>query len=1274
MWKITLREIKHTLGRYLTILAIIALGIGIFVGLKISRPVMVATVQDYVDDRQFYDYELLSTLGLTEDDVAAVAALDDVRTAAGAYSVDVLYTVDEDEYVMKLLSITEGVNESWLVAGRMPEAANECLVDSRLMGEDAIGSTVEIAADNDEDTLDMLRYDSYEVVGVIDNPLYLNFERGTTSLGGGQLTGYAFLPAEAFDSDYYTAIYLKFDEDYEIYSDEYKDYIDAHEDMVDALLEKRVQLRYDSVVADAQAEIDDAESELYDAEDQIADAEQELADARQEVADGEAEIADNVDALTEGESELHDAKKELEDGESELADAIAQLEDGETQLADATQQLEDGESELADAIAQLEDGEAQLAEAKQQLEDGESQLNDAKQQLADGQAELEEQKAAAEAQFAEAKQQLDDAAVEIAENEQALNDGAQQIAAAEAEITENEQRLEDSLKELDAAQEELDAAQAEYDAGVAELEEKIRQFEAIKAFLSSDLIAATEAEIAAAQALLDEAAEQIAAGQAQITAGYQEAEAGQQELAAAKAELTVQKQILKDGQAQLEAGKQELADGQAEYEAQLAEYNAQIADAQAQLDDAAAQINASEQEIADGWAQIESSRQELDDGWAQIESPRQELDDGWAMIVSSRQELDDGWAQVEDSRQTIADGWAQVADSQAEIEDGWAQIADAQQEIADGKQEIADGEAELADSKQEVADGWAEVADAKQELADLTVTRYLLGRDSNVGYVCFESDSMIVDNIAYIFPVFFFLVAMLICITTMNRMVDEGRTQMGVLKALGYGKSAVVMEYVTYSGSAALIGSVVGYALGSTIFPSIIWYAYGIMYNVPHTHLLFKPVWLVLCILVALVCSVGATMLTCYVEFASVPANLMRPRAPKIGKRVFMEYITPIWKHLSFLQKVSVRNVLRYKKRLLMMVLGIGGCMALLLTGLGLRDCCVHIADSQYDKIQTYDIDAVLSDPADEEEIADLPVRFAGEIADMLFLQEDSVDLVTENLTKEVTVVVVQDPDEMDGFWKLFTAKNEDISYPGEGEAVITQKMARKLKLSVGDTVTVRNDDMQTVEVTISAITVNFVYNYIFLSEETYTQGFGSTPEYKHVFMHVQDGADLYESAAAVVDDDDVLQITITQDTRTRLANMMDSLNAVVLMVIICAALLAFIVIYNLTNINIIERVREIATIKVLGFYPGETAQYVFRENIILTVVGAFIGLFLGKGLHWLVMRMIDVDIVSFDIVITVGSYVLAVVLTFVFAAIVDVAMYFKLDHIDMAESLKTIE
>ena len=550
---------------------------------------------------------------------------------------------------------------------------------------------------------------------------------------------------------------------------------------------------------------------------------------------------------------------------------------------------------------------------------------------------------------------------------------------------------------------------------------------------------------------------------------------------------------------------------------------------------------------------------------------------------------------------------------------------------------------------------------------------YVLGRDTNIGYVCFESDSNIVEGIANVFPVFFFLVAALVCITTMNRMVEEQRTQIGVLKALGYGEFTIITKYMFYSGSAALAGALIGFLGGTWIFPRVIWTAYGIMYRLEPLVYVFDGTLAVISLLVALFCSVGTTWLSCRMELSEVAAQLMRPKAPKAGKRVFLERIPFIWKRLKFLKKVSVRNIFRYKKRLVMMVLGISGCTALLVTGFGIKDSIANVASQQFGEIQTYDLSISFSEEMTKEDTTWLEEQ--GIMDDQYALvMEKTMDIVTDAGRKSVNLVVLKDSDSMSSYINLHRADGEPIAFPGAGEVVLTEKIAENLKVGVGDTITLQDDKMESIVVKVSGISRNFVYNYAYIDNATYLDNMGGLPEYRTAYLNLLEEQDAHVLAAALMKGENVTGVTVNADTMERFDSMMKSLDLIVVVVILCAAGLAFIVLYNLTNINITERIREIATIKVLGFYPRETSSYVFRENTLLTAMGTVVGLVLGYFLHRFVMSQINIDMIAFDVHILPISYLYSVILTFLFAWLVNRMMSGKLEKISMTESLKSVD
>lgn len=551
---------------------------------------------------------------------------------------------------------------------------------------------------------------------------------------------------------------------------------------------------------------------------------------------------------------------------------------------------------------------------------------------------------------------------------------------------------------------------------------------------------------------------------------------------------------------------------------------------------------------------------------------------------------------------------------------------------------------------------------------------FTLTRESNIGYVCFENDAGIVEGVAVVFPVFFFLVAALVCVTTMNRMIEEQRTQIGILKALGYNKSTIMGKYMIYSGSAAISGCIGGFFLGCYVFPKIIWIVYDLMYGFTEIEYVLDYKLFILSIVVSLICSIGTTWLSLRQELNRMASDLIRPKAPKNGRRIFLERITPLWKRLSFLVKVSIRNVVRYKKRFFMMVLGISGCTGLIIAGYGIKDSIANIADKQYGEIQIYDEQITLIEPFTEKSLSEFRIFAEKDTEHIMPVCHVSADILNKDTAKAITLVVPYTEQRFDEFINLHKPNGRKIDFPSYGEVVLTENIAEKFHIKKGDRVSFRDSGMREMTLTVSDICTNYFYTYGYVSKETYSGFMKEEPEYKIVYANIAADTDLHEAAALFTKHGNVSSVTVNQDTKDMFTNMMQSLDYIVILVIVCAALLAFIVLYNLTNINITERIREIATIKVLGFYAGETATYVFRENMVLTVIGAFVGFPLGIALHRYVMYNIDIDMIKFDINIQPVSFVYAVIFTLAFAVLVDVVMYFKIKKINMAESLKSVE
>ena len=450
----------------------------------------------------------------------------------------------------------------------------------------------------------------------------------------------------------------------------------------------------------------------------------------------------------------------------------------------------------------------------------------------------------------------------------------------------------------------------------------------------------------------------------------------------------------------------------------------------------------------------------------------------------------------------------------------------------------------------------------------------------------------------------------------------------------------------------------------------MIWEIYGIMYGFAPLEYIFNPALALVAFGAALLCSMGATWLSCRAELRKAAAELIRPKSPKAGKRVFLEYIKPLWRRLSFLHKVSVRNVLRYRSRLIMMVLGIGGCTALLITGFGIRDSITSIVDDQFDEITLYDYSVTFQAPRTEENVADFLADCGWE--EGLLVHSGSADVVADNGSRSV-YLVISSTGSLDGYIDLHSG-DIAIDYPGPGEVVVNTGLAENLGLAVGDTIQLRDEELGALTVTISGICDNYVSNYVYVAAETYQQQLGQVPDYKTLYLHAHEGADPYAEGSLLSDGVSVSRVTVNEATRTQVDDMLGRLDYIVIVIVLCAAALAFIVLYNLTNINITERIREIATIKVLGFYPNEVASYVFREIGILSVLGSLAGLLMGKALHAFVLAQAQIDAMYFPSWISPASYLVSVGLTLLFSAVIALGMRPRLGKVDMAESLKSIE
>lgn len=904
--------------------------------------------------------------------------------------------------------------------------------------------------------------------------------------------------------------------------------------------------------------------------------------------------------------------------EALVDEAVERLDDiGDVQTEVRYQKtVDDAHTEIADAETEIADGEKKLSDA-------ETELSDARAELDNGWKEYYDAKADADTQIA-------DAEAEIADGERKLSNG-------EKEWQQGYTTYQDSAKQLSDARTELDTyiAQAEQ----------------------------LETQLAESESTL-QSGKQLVAGLSGIQAAFAEQSVPDVSY------LDEQTKGAIDASAALDPSLPELLTGYVTAEgAAKAQYAAALSAAVESAQNTLNESEAQYQEGLNGLAQLHAG---IESGEAEYQNGQMELEKAKAQLDSSRRTLDR-------SRKDLESAKIELADKKAEAEQ---ELADALQELNDGEAEYEDGLAEYdeerPDAERDIADAKEKIADAKEELADLKKPSwYLLDRESFPGVGTIADDAEKIDAIAAVFPVFFVLVAALVCLTTMTRMIEEQRTQIGTMKALGYGKGAVMLKYLLYASLASIFGSVIGCLIGLKLFPMVIINCYKAMYQVPFILAPIRWAYLLGCAVVSILCTCGVTILTCYGVMNTVPAQLMRPKSPKNGKRILLERVHFIWDRLSFSRKVTCRNLFRYKSRVCMTMIGVAGCTALMLTGFGLRYAIGSMAERQYGGIFYYDSALSISDTVSAAQADDLVQQVEGvdgvENAVGMLMKTVDTSAAGEK-TYKAYLYVPSDPEQIGSVINL---RDKDtgtpLSVPEEG-CIITEKLAKLLSLKQGDSLLLQNPDGENVPVTVQGIAENYVQHYIYLTPETYETIYGEPVVPTTLLLQLSEGADESEIYRQLLRCDNVQGLVGMEYYADAFRDLVSSLNMIVWVLIGAAAALAIIVMYNLININVSERIRELATIKVLGFYDKEVSDYICRENSAAAFAGMLIGLVAGIFLEEFVVSTAEVEVVMFIHDIPFSAFLMAALLTLFFIFLVNRIVHRNLRKINMVESLKSVE
>lgn len=1267
-WKDIARTIKNGKKRFCSIVIITVLGVTMYTGISAACRDLRYGADELFDDQNLYDIRIVSTLGLTDDDIQVLQDIEGVGRAEGAYSETVLTQAGEKQQEAEVKVLREnGLSQPALLKGTLPTEKNEiavtenyCKDTGKTIGDTLVlepedkekeqdknetGNTVNSGedaeeAENDPDSGDDAEDEfaveweekeasqgltnfTYRITAVVLDPTDLIADEGAAAYRSSESTEYCFFVTEdAVDSDIYTAVELTVSgaKDLMCYSDEYTEKVNEVSNVIkDEIKSQREQARYDEITQEATGKLEDTRRKInekfQEADDKIADAKAELEDGRLEIESGWKKINDGMYEL---ERQEQTANREFADAYAKIQEGYARIQTGQQQLEESGQQLQSGKEQLAAGKAELE---ARQEEAYSQIETGKNQITSARTEAVSGQAQIQKQTAMISGMLGEAWP------------EEAWNHYVQSTKEAYHPLIAQQIQQEMSGEQADGAASTGEAAvQPDHvspDELAAQTAAKCAEAQTEFMAVFTPVIDGMSRQIDGAIAMLDPTMEGYEAQVAALTAQKQQLEG-----------LVVQLPVLAE-----ETGK----------------VNATISVLDSQMEVLNQSRVEAEAQFAEAWNVISEKERTLQSG-------EQELSDGKRQLESGKAELDNGLTELKNQETKARQ---QIADARIELEEGKQDLIDGQKELDDGALEIKENEQKLADSKTEAEE---KLADAQAEIDDIDMTKWYVQDRTSIGsFTTVEGDAACIETIGTVFPILFLAVAILISLTTITRMVEEERGLIGIYKALGFTNRSIYGKYLIYTVSACLLGGLLGDFCGFIALPKFLFMVFEMMYKMPSYPLLFHVGYGTTGILLFVAGVVGAAFVVCHSELQHMPAVLMRPKAPKAGSRVFLELLPFVWKRMSFLNKVTTRNLFRYKKRLIMTVGGIMGCTALVLLGMAIRDSVTGLMPKQYNHIYQYDLMAVSMAEDNEKVTSQLSADDA--IADYLNVQIESIQVKTGDTGEEesVQLFVVPESDSLNGYILLEGLDNEQLSIPDDG-ILVTENLSDVMAFDAGDTLKLQNLDLVEKEAEVSAIVHNYLGNSVYMTKSCYEKLFGEY-EPNGVLAHLSDSCtDHTAYADDLARESDVITSVSTQSMRDEFSKAFSLVNSVVVLVTVLAAGLAFVVLFTLATTNISERERELATIKVLGFFDREVHLYVNKETIILTLIGIVLGLPAGRFVSGLLTSILKMPAVYFAVSVQPFSYIFAAGMTLIFALIVNLITNRSLDGIDMVDALKSIE
>jgi len=1276
-----LRSIRGSLGRFLAIMGIVALGCGFYAGLQMCGPNMRLAADRYYDETQLWDLRVVSTLGFKDADVKRIASTEGVSAAVASHTVDVMARLGNEQVAVRISSLGSKtattltaadaggrpgggpvVNRLILREGRWPTSAEECVVSADVSGA-SVNDRVEVlsgGADHDRG----LRVRKLVVVGTVSSSNYVyTGNLGSTSLASGKIEQCLFVTDDAFGEDTpYTDVYLKVSgaDKLQSSSDAYEEKVSEVKGRMEARSGDLSRARQVDLKAQAQVTLNEKVKEYQQKRDEsygrLADAKDQLDDAEQRIVDGQGKLDEGQREYDEG---LATYRGKRADAERRLSDAQAQIDSGRGELDAQRDRLAAGERAWRQGYDQLS---FQLASAGVTAPSAQGYVDELDARLTQAEA-AKAQLASLQGQLAQAREATGEA------NRRRVNEGINELRPKISELEDKRERAQGALDVLRGRRGEAQAQLNDLDARIRDTQANIDRLEAERDKLGPAFSQEQAQSLAAAKAALGKLKDGRLSAQADLS---------KLDAAVGEAEATVK--TIDEG---LATARSSLA--------RLQEAQEQIQEAEQGIPQLEAGIGQIQGRLPsdDDIAALTSAR----DSAQRLADTREVLDEGASQLSSAQKRLDASQAELRRQRKDAAH---QLASAKGRLEAAAGELRRSRDQLAEARVQHDEGLASYTDSKAEVdkrfSKAWQEIQDAQRSIDEIALPDvYTLDRSQSESAATYQADTKRMDNIANVFPLMFFLVAALVALTTMTRMVDDERVQIGTYKALGYGKTRIAGRYLLYALVAAGVGATLGVIVLSQLLPYIIMSAYSIIYAVPPLDLPLPVDWGVA--LSAAGLGVGVTLLTTWVTVYSSlrepPATLMLPRAPKAGRRILLEHVTPIWRRLSFSWKVTARNLFRYKRRLLMTVIGISGCASLLLVGFGLHDSIWDIIDLQYGPIIHYDTTVGLSDASTELDVSAVTdyLGSAGGASDIVRVQRESMQATgtgpsTIATSKtHVTVIVPQDSLQAQEA-VTFHDRTTGAAVAFDDDAVlVTEKLASLYGIKAGDQLMLFDQDDAGNAIgtghalTVTGVTENYVANLVYVGRGVWRSVSPVTPVFSTIFCNVPDAGDVRATVSARLHDmTGVSTVTFSDEVINQYRHVLSVVDMVVVVLIVSAAALAFIVLYNLTNINVEERLREIAALKVLGFTKREVYAYIFREIMLLALMGDVAGMLLGIWLERFVITTAEVDYVMFGRSIHALSFVYAFALTLVFSALVMLVMRRKLDRVDMVESLKSVD